>query len=341
MKPFIRYTAASVDVGSRVAGGGRVMGRHTRAMLYGIGIGIAFILILESLGLAEEPKAAQRAALVNGEAISLAEVDDVIKQRATPLTAPTAKQIRMTRLEVVTAMVDDLLIRQYLRDHGPKIDQAEIDKQFAVVDMTLSSQKKTLAQYLRELRQTETQFKANLTMLLQLDKYMKAHTSEEQLKHYYEANKDYFDKITVRTSHIVIRVAADAPASERQAARKKLQALRAEIAAGKIDFAKAAKENSQCPSAPKGGDIGYIFRKFQNVDEAYARTAFAMKVGEISDVVDSDFGCHLIKLTERTEGKPSKYEACADEVRDSYTEELRLGLLNQLRKKSKVEVALP
>ena len=46
-----------------------------------------------------------------------------------------------------------------------------------------------------------------------------------------------------------------------------------------------------------------------------------MKVGEVSDIVETDFGLHLILVTERTEGKPSKYEQCVDEVRDSYSEE--------------------
>ncbi|MCE9532971.1 MAG: peptidyl-prolyl cis-trans isomerase, partial [Planctomycetes bacterium] len=98
---------------------------------------------------------------------------------------------------------------------------------------------------------------------------------------------------------------------------------------------------SHCPSAPKGGDIGYMFRKFQNIDETYAKVAFGMKIGELSDVVETDFGMHLIKVTDRTEGKPTKYEQCVEDVRDSYAEELRVALLNQLRKKSKVEVTLP
>lgn len=95
------------------------------------------------------------------------------------------------------------------------------------------------------------------------------------------------------------------------------------------------------PSTAHGGDMGTILRKFQQVDEAYARTAFAMKVGDISDVVETDFGLHLIKVTEHHEGKPSKYEQVVEEVHDSYAEEVRLSLLSQLRKQSKIEVTLP
>jgi peptidyl-prolyl cis-trans isomerase C len=282
-----------------------------------------------------------RAALVNGEAITLAEVDDIIKQQGPPLTAPTARQIRAMRVEVVTAMVDDLIIRQYLRANGPRIDPSEIEKQIVTLKQTLASQGKAFTAYLGELHQTEQQLRANLTLLHQLDRFVKQNTTEDDLKKYYASNKEYFDKITVRSSHIVIRYSADSTPAEREKAKTTLQAIRADVLSGKVDFARAAKDFSQCPSAPKGGDIGFILRKFQNVDEAYARTAFSMKVGEISDVVDTDYGCHLIKVTERTDPIPSKYEQCADEVRDAYSEELRVNLLKELRKKAKVEITLP
>ena len=245
------------------------------------------------------------------------------------------------RLEVITALVDDLLVRQFMRDHGPKIDPLEITSQMAAIEAGLKAKGKSLADYLRENNQTESQMKAGMVMLLQLDRYVKQHTTEADLKKYWETNKDYFDKKTVRTSHIVIRLSSASTPGERDKALQKLQKLRSEIAAGKLDFAVAAKENSQCPSAPKGGDIGYIFRKFQNVEEAYAKAAFALKAGEMSDVVETEFGLHLIKVTERKEGAPSRFEQCLEDVRDSYAEELRVALLQQLRKKAKVEVTLP
>ncbi len=312
--------------------------RH--AILLGICLGIAIILLLEGLGLAQSPPPNSRVALVNGEAITLAEVDAAIKQRPA-LTPPTATQTRQMRLEMITALTDDLLLRQFFRDQGPKINPVEVNKQMAALVAGLKAQNKTFDDYLHELHQTEAQVKANVLLMLQLDRYVSEHTTEAEMKRYYEQNKEYFDKVMVRTSHIVLRIAANAPESERTAAKQKLQALREEILAGRLDFAKAAKENSQCPSAPQGGDIGFIYRKYQNVDEAYAKAAFALKVGEISDVVASEYGYHLIKATERNEGQPTKYEQSIDIVRDCYAEDLRMSLLNQLRKQAKVQITLP
>jgi peptidyl-prolyl cis-trans isomerase C len=313
---------------------------HGRAIIAGIGIGIFIVAVLQKLGLAAEQRPVV-AARVNGEVITLAEVDAALKQHSVPLKAPTAAEMRELRAEALTGFIDDLLVRQFLRDHGPKIDPAEINQQLAALQNALKAQDKTFAAYLREQDQTEAQLRANMTLLLQLDRYVKQNTTEADLKRFHEANKDYFDKVTVRTSHIVIRLPADAAPAERDKARQKLRGLRADIAAGKIDFAAAAKANSQCPSAPKGGDIGFIERKFQSIDEAYAKTAFGLKVGEISDVVQTEIGLHLIKVTERKAGKPMKFEQVAENVRDAYAEELRVILLNQLRKKAKIEVTLP
>src|SRR5262245_10737907 len=104
-----------------------------RPLMFGIGLGIAIIVILEGIGLAQSPKIdpATRVASVNGETITLAEVDAALKGRPAPLQAPTAAQARQSRLEALTTMIDDLLLRQFLRDHGPKVDSGEVERQFA------------------------------------------------------------------------------------------------------------------------------------------------------------------------------------------------------------------
>lgn len=314
-----------------------------RPLMFGIALGVAIIVILEGIGLAQSPKvdASTRVANVNGEPITLGEVDAALKQRPAPLQAPTAAQTRQTRLEALTIMIDDLLLRQFLRDHGPKVDSTEINRQFAGLEAGLKAQNKTLADYLREMNMTEQQVRSNMLLLLQLDRYVRDHTTDADMKKYHEENRAYFDKATVRASHIVIRLAGDVSRAERDKVKQKLATIRHDIVTGKLDFAKAAQEHSQCPTAPKGGDIGTISRKFQNLDEAFAKAAFALKIGEISEVVETEFGMHLIKVTERNEGKPTKYEQVAEDVRDIYAEELRTALLNQLRKKAKVEITLP
>jgi parvulin-like peptidyl-prolyl isomerase len=127
---------------------------------------------------------------------------------------------------------------------------------------------------------------------------------------------------------------------DRQAAAAKLKALREQIIAGKLDFQEAVKKYSDCPSAATGGDIGYFPRKWA-VAEPFAKTAFGMKVGDLSDVVHTEYGVHLIKVTDRKNGVPSAFEKIKDEVREHYVMEMRQGLIEQQRRAAKIEVNLP
>jgi len=280
------------------------------------------------------------AATVNGEAIPLDAVDAFIagKLSLPPLTPAQRRQLRH---EVAADMVDDLLVKQFLRRHGPKIDPAELDGYFKAFTASLARRGKTFADYLKETAQTEAAVCDTWTTLLQLNGYVKQHVPDAQLKTYYLANKDHFDRVEVKVSHIVVRVGPSAPATEKAAAREKLRALRGDIAAGKLDFAAAAKKYSQSASAAAGGDLGYIPRKGGLVDEAFAKAAFSLKVGEVCDVVESDDGLHLIEITDRKAGTPSTFEACVDDVRDAFAEDFRAELVAKLRKEARVQITLP
>jgi parvulin-like peptidyl-prolyl isomerase len=285
------------------------------------------------------PAADKVAAVVNGEPLTVAELDAAVAQVPTRSAPLSAAQKRQQRLETLNVLIDDKLVRQFLRQQGPKVEVGEVEKQFAALEAAQKAQGKTLDEYLKETGLTAARVKENFRLMLQLAKYVEAQATDDRLRAYYEANRDLFDKTTVRASHIVLRVAPAAPPAERQQAVAKLRAIRADLGAGKTDFAAAAKAYSQCPSAPQGGDLGYIVRKFQ-VDEAFARAAFAMKVGEVSDVVEAEDGYHLIWVTDRKPGKASRYEDAAADVRDCFEAELKQNLLTELRKKAKIEIKI-
>ena len=129
-------------------------------------------------------------------------------------------------------MVDDLLLRQFLRKNGPKVDPAEIDAQLKAFGEKLQKEGKSLADWYKETGQTEAQVREAWTSAMQLTGYVKSIATEEQLKAYFNANKDHFDRVEVKVRHIVIRVGKNMPPAERVAAKEKLEAIRAEIAAG-------------------------------------------------------------------------------------------------------------
>ena len=299
----------------------------------------ALVFALSTAALAQPPDAGV-AATVNGDKITLAEVDAVLKQTL-PLTPLTAAQRRQMRVEVLSDMVDDLLVRQFLRKNGPKVDPAEIDAQLKAFGEKLQKDGKTLAEWFKETGQTEAQVRESWTTAMQLTGYVKAAATDEQLKAYFAANKDHFDRVEVKVRHIVVRVGKTATAAERAGAKEKLEAVRAEVAVGKLDFAAAAKKHSHCPTAPTGGDIGYIARKGGLVDEAFAKAAFALKPGDLSGVVETEFGLHVVQVTDRKPGVPSTYEKSATDVLDSYADDFRADLIAKLRKQGQIQITVP
>jgi parvulin-like peptidyl-prolyl isomerase len=297
-------------------------------------------LVAASISAQAKPPA-NVAATVNGESILLEEVDTLLKRHA-PIDAPlTGSQNKQLRTEVLNDLIDERLIRQFAQKHGPKIPPADIERYWQGLQESLRKQKKSLAEHLRETSQTEQQIRDGWVHTLQLQRLIDRQATETELKKYFEANREFFEKVTVRAAHIVIRISPTMTPGERVAATEKLRQLRTDILAGKMGFEAAAKKHSICPSAIKGGDMGFIARKDTIVDETFAAAAFALKKGEISEPVETEFGLHLILATDRTAAKPTTYEKSAELVREIYSEEVRQNLASKLRKDASIQITLP
>lgn len=279
------------------------------------------------------------AAVVNGEAISMAEVEQVLKERGPSPTPVPEVQRRQMQLGALEMLIDDALMRQFLRKNGPKIDPADVSKRLAELEASLKKEGKTLQDFYRDTKQTEFQVRTDILQMLQWAEYVKNRFTEADVKRYYDEYKEFFDQVQVRASHIIFRLTPDASPGERQAARAKLLALRQEIVSGKLDFGEAAKKHSQCATAPLGGDVKYFTRKFA-VEEPFAKAAFALKPGEISDIVETEYGLHLIKVTDRKPGVPSDFNKIKDDVREIYIEEMRQAMLAQQRKAAQIQINL-
>jgi peptidyl-prolyl cis-trans isomerase C len=286
--------------------------------------------------------ASKPAAVVDGTPITMTEVEAVVKNLGPTATPLTENQKQQVQAEALECLIENLLFQQFLRKNGPHVEPAEVEKKLAelVESLKRETPSRTLADFCQEVGLNETQLRDRVVAEVQWAAYAKAHLTEEVVKRYYDENKDFFDQISVRASHIEIRIPATAPQEEWQAARSKLESLRQEIQSGKLDFAEAAKKHSQSSSATSGGDIGYFPRKFL-VDDAFAKAAFALKVNDVSEVVQTDQGLHLIKVTDRKPGQPSDYNKIKDGVRQLYLDELRMAVVAQQRKVAKIEMNLP
>jgi peptidyl-prolyl cis-trans isomerase D len=143
--------------------------------------------------------------------------------------------------------------------------------------------------------------------------------NEADVKTYYEQNVDRLSgKEERRASHILINAPKDMAADERKKARAKADTLLEQVRKAPDSFADAARKNSQDPgSAPNGGDLDFFGRGA--MVKPFEDAAFALKKGDISDVVESDFGYHIIKLTDVKAPKQRSF----DELRASIEADLK------------------
>jgi len=165
----------------------------------------------------------------------------------------------------------------------------------------------------------------------------------EAVADFYQKNQDKFQQgPRVRASHILIGIPQNADAATKQQAKAKADALLKDLKSGK-DFAATAKANSQDPgSAPNGGDLGY-FEQGQMVPP-FEQAAFALKPGEMSEIVESQFGYHIIKVADRQDSRVVPLDEAKGQIEEFLSQQNRHAqtelFVNALRAKAKIEILI-
>ena len=235
--------------------------------------------------------------------------DDLIRQQLNEVYAQNGfasyalanKLIRLNEqqrvVSVATVAVEPLMAQV-------KIDQADIKKYY-------EENPKEFA--------VPEQAKVEYVTLTTEDLMAKVEVSSGELKDYYETHKAEFGTPEQRqVSHILINASAKSPQAEQDAAKTKAEGILEQVKKSPARFAELAKQYSQDPgSASRGGDLGFFGRGM--MVKPFEDSAFSLKQGEISDLVKSDFGYHIIKVVAI---KATRVPAF-DEMRESILNKLR------------------
>ena len=297
------------------------------------------------------------AATVNGQTIYEAAVQRGLKR-------VPAEHHTEARPEILNYLIDNALIDQYLVQIRIAVDQKEVDKRIAEMKETIKKQKGDYDKVLKDLALTEAELRQHIAADLRWDKFAQTRATDKALLDLFTANKEMFDGSMVHARHILIelppatRDAAKVAKAKATLASIKKQ-IEAQVATGLAKlpagtppvererarckltddaFAEAARKNSACPSKAKGGDIDWFGRVGDMVDP-FARAAFALKEYQMSDVVETQFGYHLLLLLQRKPGKPVKFEDIKKDVKDVYCERLREGMIGQLRQRATISIS--
>jgi peptidyl-prolyl cis-trans isomerase C len=294
-----------------------------------------------------EERPAGVAAKVNGQDIPEVAVYRALRQ------FPVAER-EVARKEILGHLVDNIIVDQYLSALKLTAEPAEVDK---LVDELKGELKKTNKDYTAELNAmmlTEAEFRAEVAAQMKWDKFVKQQGTDEALKKLFESSPTVFDGSMVRARHILMNPGTDAAKIDE--AKKTLLAIKQTIdaeakkaAAGAPNDPKAAsaraeelfgeysKKYSTCPSKKDGGDLGF-FPRVGAMVEPFAAAAFALEIHGMSDVIQSEFGYHLVMVTAKKPGSPKKFEDVKEDVRILYAIRLREAVLAQMKPKAQIAI---
>jgi len=263
-----------------------------------------------------------------------------------PKKDTTALEKRIQKRALNEAISNELLIQE-----SQKMEIKDIEKKIDDRINALKEKYQTEEQFRNMLKAKELgekDLRNNMRRSIYIDEYLikqgirNPAIPDEKVREFYEKSKNSFKREeSVRVSHILIKVDEKATDEEKAEARKKAEKIRQEIKDGR-DFAEMAKEYSQDGTAPGGGDLGYIKRKY--MPQEFDEVAFSLQKGELSDVVETRHGYHIIMVYEKRPAGVTPYEDLKDfltkYMQEQVSRENLVSHIKELRKKAKIEILI-
>jgi len=285
-------------------------------------------------------------ARVNGEDVTKVDFDRLIKNMEVSAQKPVPAE---RRDEIFRKALDELvtykLLSQETRARKIVVTDAEVDSTIKQMRSQLpSDQEFTKALAARGM--TLERLKSDARIDISINKMMEAEAAAQpapgdaQVREFYDKNPDKFKQDEAcRASHILFKVDESADAATKEKVRDQAESVLKEVRAG-ADFAELARKHSADGSAQQGGDLNF-FTKGQMVP-AFDQAAFALKPGQISDIVTTQFGYHIIKVTEFRAASTVKFEQVSERIKEYLTEQQKQqkveAFIESLKQKATIEV---
>ncbi|MDJ0856371.1 MAG: peptidylprolyl isomerase [Desulfobacterales bacterium] len=309
-----------------------------------------FLMFLVATGIAtaqDQAPDSPSVATVNGVPISQEDFDfefqQTIGQMAQQGQMVGEESMPMVRESVIGRMIEEELLYQDTQARGIEVVEQRVSQEMARVKARFGSEEE-FQKTLSTLKISEDDLKRKIRRGLAIQQLIgqlvaDVQVSDDEMKAFYEENTNLFQTPEqIQASHILIKVAPEADDDQKKAAQKKIRDLQKKVRAGE-DFAELAKSHSEGPSSARGGDLGY-FGRGQMV-KPFEDAAFALEKDEVSEVVETRFGYHLIKLTDRRPAGTIEYEEAKERIAQNIKKEKDGQVVRQhlemLRAKAEIE----
>ena len=308
------------------------------------------LLLVASPALSGEKKSPSEdtIAVVNGTVISRAEFDRELKsvqQRSRNRGMPlTEARLSEAKKEILENIIERELLFEESVKRGIAIDSEAITEDFNKLKKRFESEDK-FEEALNAMGLSVEKLKAQLKKGLAIQKFIdqkfvqKIKLSPKEIKSYFDDHPELFKQPEqVEASHILIKVDPKADESKKAEAKKEITAIQKRLKEGE-DFSALAKEVSQCPSGKKGGGLGF-FGRGQMV-KPFGDAVFSLGKGDVSDIVETKFGYHLIKCLDKKPGTIKSFDEVKDNI-EKYlkTEQVRKevgSFVEKLKEDAKIE----
>jgi len=290
---------------------------------------------------------------VNGESLTRGKLD---KELSMIMSSPQfasmpAQQAGMMRQQMESRVVDRFVSQQLL---SAAAEEADVEATDAEVDEFVDGIREnipegiTLESVMKERGIDMDKLRDDVAADIKIRKLLESKTaaipaaSEEDVVAYYEGNKEMFSvPESVSASHVLVKVDKDADEETKAAAKAKLEGIRKQIADGELAFEAAASEHSDCPSGQRGGDLG-TFSHGQMV-RAFEEAAFTQEIDKLGPVIETPFGYHIVKVTEKQAAGERKLDEVKDEISDQLTMKQKQTVvqdyIEELRESADIEYA--
>jgi parvulin-like peptidyl-prolyl isomerase len=275
-------------------------------------------------------------ATVNGKKITQAD----LANRLEAFRNTDAETLNTIKQEILDQLITDILLEEFIDRQGLVVAPEEIEREVNQIRSNITGNQKNSGQSLEKvlaaIGSNMGEFKSSIKHSLALGKYFNNKIDERTLEKYFDGNKSLFNGESVKVCHILIDTRDMKTQEELSHTLEQIKSIKREIDNGAA-FDEMAKKYSNCPSAQNGGDLGFIQRK-GNLAKSFLDTAFSLRTGQVSDPVQTEFGYHLIKVTEKKEGANIKFGDVKEKARVAVLDEETLKLLSQLHKAAQIVI---
>lgn len=290
-------------------------------------------------------------ATVNGQEISAQEFNTEVDRLMESGQFPP-QLLEHLQAQIIERLVDQKLIEGAVTEAGIVVTDADVDQkldevraEFAEASEEIYGERRTLDAMIAEMGISTEELRDSISQSIAIERLLEARgmaaPTEAEVREFYEQNQEFFTQPEqVEARHILIRVEPEAPEEAWEEARQRALAVHAEVTADGADFEELARTRSEGPSAPEGGALG-TFARGRMVPE-FEEAAFALQPSQISEPVRTQFGWHIIQVTDRTEEGTVEFaeieEQLERELRNQAVQQHLAEYLESLRASANIEI---